>query len=47
VGRPEHKAQVPDHVLSGFEPDELPAVEAAVVEASSRVLSLVVTPISR
>ena len=47
VGRPEHKAQVPDHVLSGFEPDELPAVEAAVVEASSRVLNLVVTPISR
>lgn len=47
VGRPEHKAQVPDHVLSGFEPDELPAVEAAVVEAGSRVLNLVVTPISR
>jgi PTH1 family peptidyl-tRNA hydrolase len=47
VGRPEHKAQVPDHVLSIFEPDELPAVEAAVAEAASRVLNLVVTPISR
>jgi peptidyl-tRNA hydrolase, PTH1 family len=47
VGRPEHKAQVPDHVLSVFEPDELPAVEAAVAEAASRVLNLVVTPISR
>ena len=47
VGRPEHKAQVPDHVLSVFEPDELPAVEAAVVEATTRVLNLVVTPISR
>jgi PTH1 family peptidyl-tRNA hydrolase len=47
VGRPEHKAQVPDHVLSVFEPDELPAVEAAVAEAANRVLNLVVTPISR
>jgi PTH1 family peptidyl-tRNA hydrolase len=47
VGRPDHKAQVPDHVLSVFEPDELPAVEAAVAEAASRVLNLVVTPISR
>jgi len=47
VGRPEHKAQVPDHVLSVFEPDELPAVQAAVVEATTRVLNLVVTPIAR
>jgi PTH1 family peptidyl-tRNA hydrolase len=47
IGRPEHKAQVPDHVLSVFEPDELPAVETAVVEAVTRVLNLVVTPISR
>lgn len=47
VGRPEFKAQVPDHVLSVFEPEELPAVEAAVAEATARVLNLVVTPISR
>jgi PTH1 family peptidyl-tRNA hydrolase len=47
VGRPEFKAQVPDHVLSVFEPDELPAVQAAVAEATTRVLSLIVTPISR
>jgi PTH1 family peptidyl-tRNA hydrolase len=41
VGRPEHKGDVPDHVLSGFEPEELPVVEAAVAEAAQRVLHLV------
>jgi PTH1 family peptidyl-tRNA hydrolase len=41
IGRPEHKADVPDHVLTGFEPDELPLVAAAVVEAAQRVLTLV------
>lgn len=40
IGRPAHKAAVPDHVLTGFEPDELPAVDAAVAEAAERVLTL-------
>ena len=44
IGRPAQKAAVPDHVLSVFEPDELPAVEAAVAEAAQRVLVLVHTP---
>lgn len=46
IGRPEHKAQVPDHVLSGFEPDEEPAVETAVLEAAQRVLELLQRPIA-
>jgi peptidyl-tRNA hydrolase, PTH1 family len=41
IGRPEHRADVPDHVLTGFEPEELPLVEAAVAEAAQRVLALV------
>lgn len=41
IGRPEHKAHVPDHVLTVFEPDELPVVDAAVAEAAQRVLALV------
>lgn len=41
IGRPEHKAHVPDHVLTVFEPDELPVVDAAVAEAAQRVLELV------
>jgi peptidyl-tRNA hydrolase, PTH1 family len=40
IGRPSHKAEVPDHVLTGFEPDEQPLVDAAVAEAAQRVLSL-------
>ena len=40
IGRPEHKGDVPDHVLTGFEPDELAAVDAAVAEAAARVLTL-------
>jgi len=40
VGRPEHKGDVPDHVLTTFEPDELPAVDAAVAEAVDKVLAL-------
>jgi PTH1 family peptidyl-tRNA hydrolase len=44
IGRPDHKADVPDHVLTGFDPDELPAVDAAVAEAAQRVLTLVTTP---
>jgi PTH1 family peptidyl-tRNA hydrolase len=43
IGRPDSRADVPDHVLTGFEPDELPAVEAAVAEAAQRVLTLVTT----
>jgi PTH1 family peptidyl-tRNA hydrolase len=40
VGRPEHKGDVPDHVLTSFEADELPAVDAAVAEAIEKVLGL-------
>jgi PTH1 family peptidyl-tRNA hydrolase len=40
IGRPEHRADVPDHVLTGFEPEETPAVDAAVLEAAQRVLGL-------
>jgi peptidyl-tRNA hydrolase, PTH1 family len=44
IGRPEHKAAVPDHVLTVFEPDELPVVDTAVAEAAQRVLTLLHTP---
>jgi PTH1 family peptidyl-tRNA hydrolase len=44
IGRPDEKADVPDHVLTGFEPDEAPVVEAAVAEAAHRVLTLLHTP---
>jgi PTH1 family peptidyl-tRNA hydrolase len=40
IGRPEHKGDVPDHVLTVFDPDELPAVGTAVAEAAQRVLAL-------
>ena len=40
IGRPEHKGDVPDHVLTVFDPEELPAVETAVAEAAQRVLAL-------
>ena len=40
VGRPDQKTDVPDHVLSTFERDELPVVEAAVEQAADRVLAL-------
>jgi PTH1 family peptidyl-tRNA hydrolase len=40
IGRPDQKANVPDHVLTGFERDELPVVDAAVEQAAERVLSL-------
>jgi peptidyl-tRNA hydrolase, PTH1 family len=40
IGRPEHRAEVPDHVLTGFDPDELSLVGAAVAEAAQRVLTL-------
>ena len=41
IGRPAHKAQVPDHVLTVFEPDEEESVAAAVTTAAGRVLDLV------
>ncbi|HEU5193694.1 MAG TPA: aminoacyl-tRNA hydrolase [Methylomirabilota bacterium] len=40
VGRPDHKGEVPDHVLTSFERDELPVVDAAVTEAAEKVLAL-------
>ena len=44
IGRPDAKADVPDHVLSTFEPEELAAVETAVATACDRVLALLHTP---
>jgi PTH1 family peptidyl-tRNA hydrolase len=41
IGRPEHKVHVPDHVLTVFESDELPVVDAVIAEAAQRVLELV------
>ena len=40
IGRPEHRGDVPDHVLEPFDAEELPAVEAAVAQARDRVLAL-------
>jgi peptidyl-tRNA hydrolase, PTH1 family len=40
VGRPDQKDDVPDHVLTSFEREELPTVEAAVAEAAEKVLGL-------
>jgi PTH1 family peptidyl-tRNA hydrolase len=40
IGRPEHKHDVPDHVLTTFEPEELPIVDEAVEAAADRVLEL-------
>jgi len=45
IGRPAHKAAVPDHVLTVFEPDELPTVELAVADAAQRVLALLQSPL--
>jgi PTH1 family peptidyl-tRNA hydrolase len=47
IGRPAHKADVPDHVLTAFEPDEEEAVAAAVTAAAERVLALVQAPAGR
>ncbi len=47
VGRPDHKADVPDHVLAPFEPDELPAAAEAVSTAAERVLTLIQGPARR
>ena len=40
IGRPDHKGDVPDHVLTSFERDEMSVVEAAVAEAAEKVLAL-------
>ena len=40
IGRPEHKHEVPDHVLTTFEADEQPVVDQAVETAADRVLEL-------
>lgn len=40
IGRPDHKGDVPDHVLTSFDRDELPVVDAAVAEAVEKVLAL-------
>ena len=45
IGRPEHKGQVADHVLTGFDDDERETIDKAVEEAVERVLTLVRTPI--
>jgi PTH1 family peptidyl-tRNA hydrolase len=44
IGRPEHKAQVPDHVLTTFEPEEEEIVATAVAAAAERVLGLLSRP---
>jgi peptidyl-tRNA hydrolase, PTH1 family len=41
IGRPERRADVPDHVLDRFGPEELPIIEEAVALAGHRVLELV------
>jgi len=41
IGRPAHRGDVPDHVLTTFEADEAPVVDAAVESAADRVLELV------
>ena len=40
IGRPEHKGDVPDHVLSVFDDDEQSEMEGAVAVAADRVLEL-------
>ena len=41
IGRPAHKDEVTDHVLTRFSPEELPLIEVACAEAAERVLNLV------
>ena len=40
IGRPEHKHEVPDHVLTTFDADEAEIMERAVTTAADRVLEL-------
>ena len=44
IGRPEHKGDVPDHVLTRFEPEEDEIVVKAVDAAADRVLELLAKP---
>jgi len=44
IGRPEHKGDVPDHVLTRFEPEEQDIVDTAVATAADRVLGLLARP---
>lgn len=41
VGRPDSKADIPDHVLTPFLADELPVLESAVELAADRTLELI------
>jgi PTH1 family peptidyl-tRNA hydrolase len=41
IGRPERRADVADHVLDRFQPEELTVIEDAVALAADRVLQLV------
>jgi PTH1 family peptidyl-tRNA hydrolase len=41
IGRPEHKQDVPDHVLTTFEAEELPVVHDAVEAAADRVFDVI------
>ena len=41
IGRPERRADVADHVLDRFQPEELTVIEDAVALAADRVLHLV------
>lgn len=41
IGRPVHKEDVVEYVLTPFTPEEWPAVEAAVAAAADRVLALI------
>jgi PTH1 family peptidyl-tRNA hydrolase len=40
IGRPDYKADVPDHVLTVFDPEEMEAVDTAVADAAHKVLTL-------
>jgi PTH1 family peptidyl-tRNA hydrolase len=44
IGRPERRGDVPDHVLTRFEPEEQEVVAKAVEAAADRVLELLVKP---
>jgi PTH1 family peptidyl-tRNA hydrolase len=44
IGRPEHKGDVPDHVLTGFDAEEREIVGTAVEAAADRVLALLAKP---
>ena len=44
IGRPEQKGDVPDHVLTGFEPEEEETVAKVVETAADRVLELLSKP---